>query len=192
NTGSVTFKEGSTTLAGPIAVDAIGKASFAIATLTAGSHTITATYTDGTSFITRKGSMNQTDKAAPTNTAATTSLTPTTFGQSVTISATVTSSGSAVTTGSITFKEGATTLAGPTTVDATGKASFTTATLGAGSHTITATYNGVTNYSASSGTVTQTVSAADTTTAVTSSVNPSTFGQAVTLTATVTSSFATV
>src|SRR5439155_16595394 len=85
NTGSVTFKDGSTTLGGgAITVDATGKASIIIATLSVASHTITATYTDGTSFNTSNGSMTQTVTAAPTNTAATTSLTPTPFGQAVT------------------------------------------------------------------------------------------------------------
>src|SRR5688572_32297004 len=52
-------------------------------------------------------------------------------------------------------------------------------------YTITAQYSGDGNFLASAGSVIQTVIKANTTTAVTSSVNPSVVGQAVTFTATV-------
>jgi hypothetical protein len=42
--GTVTFKEGSTVLAGPLALSAAGKASFTKSNLAAGSHAITVTY----------------------------------------------------------------------------------------------------------------------------------------------------
>ena len=56
----------------------------------------------------------------------------------------------------------------------------------AGNLTIKASYSGDTNFKTSSGTLTQTVDADSTTTAVVSSANPSVFGQSVTFTATVT------
>src|SRR5205085_914128 len=43
--GTVTFKEGTTTLASGVTVDSAGNASFSTSTLTGGSHTITATFT---------------------------------------------------------------------------------------------------------------------------------------------------
>src|SRR5207247_448687 len=55
-----------------------------------------------------------------------------------------------------------------------------------GSHTITAAYGGDSNFSASTASLTQTVSKANSTTVVVSSVNPSASGQNVTFTATVT------
>src|SRR5205814_1496024 len=90
-------------------------------------------------------------------TALSSSLNPSVFGQSVTFTATVTGNGSAVTQGSVTFKEGVTVLAGPTALNASGQAFFSTSNLSAGSHTITAEYSGSTNFSPSSGSVSQTV-----------------------------------
>ena len=86
----------------------------------------------------------------------------------------------------MTFKDGATTL-GTGTLNASRQATFTTSSLSAGSHSITAVYGGDSNFSGSTSPVlTQTVGQAATTTAVSSSPNPSAFGQAVTFTATVT------
>src|SRR5206468_3230030 len=61
-----------------------------------------------------------------------------------------------------------------------------TASLAVGSHTVTASYGGDNNFSASTATLTQTVGKGNTTTAVASSVNPSVWGQSVIFTATVT------
>lgn len=116
---------------------------------------------------------------------------PSSFGQSVTLSATVTAtgtiSGRPSPTGTINFLDGTTVL---TTVTLNnGKATFSTATLGVGSHSITAVYSGDSFYNPNtSSVVKQTVNKASTTTAVTSSQNPSTFGQPVTFTATAASS----
>jgi subtilisin-like proprotein convertase family protein len=125
--------------------------------------------------------------AAPTTTALTSSPNPSTFGQPVTFTATVTSGGSPVTAGTVNFTEGSTTLASAVTVTASGQAIFTTSTLAVGIHPITATYNGTTAFQTStSPTLNHTVRAV-TTTALASTPNPSTFGQPVTFTATVTS-----
>ena len=75
----------------------------------------------------------------------------------------------------------------PVTVSS-GSATINDAALSVGTHTVVANYSGDSNFTASSGTLSggQTVNQATTTTTVTSSVNPSTFGQTVTFTATVT------
>src|SRR5439155_22580515 len=89
-----------------------------------------------------------------------------------------------ISTGTVTFKDGATTLGtGPLSG---GVATFSTSTLAVGGHSITADYNGDSSFNISSGALTQTVNKANTSTALTSSVNPSVFGQSVTFTATVT------
>ena len=54
--GTITFKEGGTTLAGPLALDGNGQASFNIGSLTAGSHTITAEYSGSSNFNPSSGS----------------------------------------------------------------------------------------------------------------------------------------
>ena len=66
--------------------------------------------------------------------------------QAVTFTATVTGNGDTP-TGTVTFKDGETTL-GTGDLDDTGKATYTTSTLGIGPHTITAAYNGDGSYSA--------------------------------------------
>lgn len=95
---------------------------------------------------------------AVTSTAVTSSLNPSFTGDPVTFTATVTSGGNPVTSGTVTFKEGATTLSGPTAVNGSGQASFTTSTLSEGSHVITAEYNGSPGlFAISKGNVTQVV-----------------------------------
>jgi hypothetical protein len=60
NTGTVQFQVDSVNVGTPVSVSAIGRATFVTATLTAGPHTITANYTDGTSFANSSGSVSQT------------------------------------------------------------------------------------------------------------------------------------
>jgi hypothetical protein len=105
----------------------------------------------------------------------------------VTFTATVsvTAPGAGTPTGTVTFMDGAATL-GTGTVSG-GVATFTTATLSVGHHNVTAVYGGDASFNGSSSTpVDQEVQKAETTTALTSSVNPSAVGQSVTFTATVT------
>ncbi len=184
--GTVTFTEGSTVWASNVTVDGSGHASFSTTALAVGSHTITATFTGAS------GWGNSSGNAAPqvVNSAATTTATtassspnPSVFGQPVTFTSTTTSSGG-VPAGTLTFTEGATVWASNVTVDGSGHASFSTTALGAGSHTITATFTGASGWGNSSGNAApQVVNSDATTTTVTSSVNPSAHNQAVTFSA---------
>jgi hypothetical protein len=120
--------------------------------------------------------------AATTTTIASSSPTST-LGQAVTFTATVSPSAA---TGVVEFFDGVNSLG--TAGLSSGAASLTTATLAVGSHSITATYNGDPNYAGStSSALTQTVvdASVGTSTALTSSPNPSTYAQQVTFTATV-------
>ncbi|MDB4938657.1 MAG: hypothetical protein JWP87_5629, partial [Labilithrix sp.] len=120
-----------------------------------------------------------------TTTTVASSSNPSVFGQSVTVTASVASASGTPTTGSVTFKDGATVL-GTVNVDGAGQASVSTAALGVGAHSITATYGGALSYAAStSAALTQTVSKATTTAALSSSVNPTITGGSTTFTATV-------
>ena len=123
---------------------------------------------------------------AHTTTTLASSANPSVFGQPVTFTAAVASGTTPVTSGSVTFLEGTTVLGGPTPLDAAGHATFSSAALAVGSHTLTARYGGSSAFNPSSGTLTQTVNRASTTTTVSSSLNPSVFGQAVTFTVGVT------
>ena len=129
--------------------------------------------------------------ATSTTTTLASSANPSSYGQQVVFTATVTpASGSGTPTGTVTFKDGAT-LLGSAALSG-GAASLATATLATGPHSITASYGGDANYLSSVSTaVSQTVNRANTTTVVSSSANPATVGQSVTLTAQVSPSAAT-
>jgi len=105
--------------------------------------------------------------------------------RSVTFAAAVTSnSGIGVPTGTVTLTSGTMKLAKVSL--SSGVASYTTATLTAGTKSITAVYSGDSNFATStSSALSQIINKATTTTALSSSLNPSTFGQSVTFTATV-------
>lgn len=79
---------------------------------------------------------------SPTGVAVTGTPDPAQPGEPVTFTATVTTlAGAFPTDGSVTFREGAVVLAGPTPLSS-GQASFSTSTLAAGAHTISADYTG--------------------------------------------------
>jgi hypothetical protein len=188
--GTVTFMDGSTTLATGIPVDSSGHAVYSTSGLGVGSHTITATFSGATGWLTSSGS----DAATPhvvnqgaSSAGVTSSVSPSAYGQSVRFTATVTASapGAGTPTGTVTFLDGSTTLS--TATLSGGSASFTTSGLGVGSHSIAVSYGGDANFSATSSlTLTQVVNQVATTAGVTSSVNPSAYGQSVTFTATIT------
>jgi len=120
----------------------------------------------------------------PATTTTLASSSPTsTFGQSVTFTATVSPSAA---TGTVEFFDGAASLG--VVALSSGSAALSTATLGVGAHPITATYSGDASFTGSTSpllTQTVVVGTIATTTALTSSLNPSAFGQQVTFTATV-------
>jgi hypothetical protein len=122
--------------------------------------------------------------AVATTTTVASSLNPSTFGQSVTLTATVKPTTTGTPTGTVTFKDG-TKVLGTGTLGA-GVANFTTKSLAVGAHSIAAGYSGSGNFSGSmSSVLKQTVNKAATSTALVSTPNPSTVGQAVKFTATV-------
>jgi uncharacterized repeat protein (TIGR03803 family) len=122
-----------------------------------------------------------------TTTKLTTSGSPSLLDQPVTLTATITSSGGSVPDGeAIAFYDGTTQIGLGST--ATGEATFITSSLSAKTHTIKAIYAGDSAFKTSSGTVKQIVELSPTTTSLSSSANPSNFGQSVTLTAVVANS----
>ncbi|HET8971392.1 MAG TPA: Ig-like domain-containing protein, partial [Candidatus Nanopelagicales bacterium] len=124
---------------------------------------------------------------APTSTSLTSSTNPSIVDASVTFTATVTSGGSPVSSGVVQFSNDGSPLGAPVPVAADGTVTLTTASLDVGPHTVAAAYVGTESFGESSGSLTQVVIKAPTTTALTSATNPSTSGQSVTFTATVTS-----
>ena len=185
--GAVTFKLG-TTILGTRTLSG-GHAAFSTSALTIGSHNLTATYA-GNADYTASGSAALLQKVikAASSTSVSSSVNPSSFHQSVTFKGSVKSATGGVPTGTITFKNG-TTLLGSATLTA-GVGSLTISSLAVGTRTISASYGGNADYEAStSAALTQTVHKATSKTAVGSSRNPSTTGQSVTFTATVSPAF---
>jgi len=182
--GTVTFYDGTNTL-GSTQAGGSGQATLVVATLAVGSHSLTATYATSGNWLGSTSTVRtQTVNRASSTTTLTSSVNPASVGQAVTFAARVTTT-SAIATGTIQFRDGSTNLA-TVTLDSTGQASFTTTTLAPGNHTMRAVYSGDGNFqSSTSSSLTQTVNASTTTTLI-SSRNPSTRGQTVTFTATVT------
>jgi hypothetical protein len=185
-TGTVTFKDGSTTL-GTGSISG-GIASYSTSALAVASHSITASYGGDANYNSSVSSaLAQTVNKANTSVALASGANPSAYGSSVTFTATVTP---AAATGTVTFTDGGTTL-GTGTISG-GIATYSTSALAASSHSITASYSGDTNYNNSaSTTLTQTVNKANTTVALASGANPSAYGSSVTFTATVTPATAT-
>jgi hypothetical protein len=121
------------------------------ATLTPSSITNPANY----AITINPGILTITSAPAATTTALTTSGSPAMFGTNVTFTATVTATPGAV-SGFVIFSDGATVLA-QQTLNASGVATFSTTTLAAGSHTITATFQATATYTSSTATLTQVI-----------------------------------
>jgi hypothetical protein len=114
------------------------------------------------------------------------STNPSVFGEQVAFTAKVTpgSANSNTPTGTVTFLDGAATLGTEALLN--GTAMFDTGGLSTGSHNITVSYGGDSNFAASTSSIlTQVVNHAATTTTLVSSLNPAALGQTVTFTATV-------
>jgi hypothetical protein len=185
-TGTLTFQDGGSTVA---TVSLKGnQGTYSTSYPAPGTHAITATYSgDANNSASISATLiEQIKRGFPSVTVLATSGSPSQVGQPVTFTATVTSSHGPIPDGElVTFYDGATAIGTGST--ASGVAEFTTSSLTAKTHTIKATYAGDAIFKPSSGTVTQTVIKYQTTTTLTSSPNPSQFGQAVTFTAQVTS-----
>ena len=134
--------------------------------------------------------LTQDETLAATTTTTVSSQNPSTIGQQVTFTATVApTSGTGTPTGTVTFTIDGTAQT-PVPLQVVGgkdEAAFPTSTLTAGSHTVSAAYNGDSTFAPSIGALSpnQVVNLVQTTTSTVSSLNPSAVGQQVTFTATV-------
>ncbi|MBL8299593.1 MAG: Ig-like domain repeat protein [Rhodanobacteraceae bacterium] len=186
---SVRFVEGATTLA-TVPLDAAGRATYTPAGLglTVGLHTIQAVYDENAYWLASQDQLVQEVQKADTTTTLASSANPSVFGQPITFTATVAAvaPGAGIPGGTVDFViDGA----APQNVvlDASGRATLSTAALSVGTHTVVASYNGSTSYNQSSGALSpvQTVNKASTALGLASSSNPSSRGQNLTFTATV-------
>jgi hypothetical protein len=177
----VTFYDDGTELG--TGITGSGQATFSTSSLTAKTHTIKATYAGDATFERSSGTVTQVVNKYATTTTLVSNLNPSVYGQAVIWTATVTSTGPNTPTGSVRFVgSGIVPLSG-------GVATFTNVWLNAGTHAVTAEYEGDGASAASASSVlNQVVNPASTTTVIMSSADPSSAGQNVMFTATVTSS----
>jgi Bacterial Ig-like domain (group 3) len=149
-TGSVNFTDGGTTISGCGAVVLTGAgntrtAACSTAALSSGTHTIVAGYSgDGANNASSSQSLSQVVNKAGTTTALFSSANPSTVGTGVTFTASVTGNAP---TGTLNFTDGGTTISGCGVVALTGGGNTRTAAcsnsgLGAGTHSVVASYSG--------------------------------------------------
>jgi len=153
-----------------------------------GTFTSTATFTDNALNASPTASQSialQGAGQAATTTGLVSSLNPSTYNQSVALAAAVTTTGGGKPTGKVTFTADTSNVLGIASLSG-GKAAVSKFALGAGRHSILASYGGDTYHQSSSSiALTQTVQMASTVLDLTSSMTPSRYNQAVTFTASV-------
>lgn len=146
-TGSVIFADGATTLA-TVALNSTGTASTTDSALTAGTHTITATYAPTGSFLASNATLSQQVNSAVAVDVLTVNpypVNPVLIGSTVTLTATVTASPAGGTpTGTVTFTSAGSNLA--TVLLVGGVATYSTSSLPAGTDTLSCVYSGDSNF----------------------------------------------
>src|SRR5262249_43562033 len=152
-----------------------GQAAVSTSDLSVATHTISVSYSGDTNFGASSNTLTQTVNQASTSMAMTSSDNPSVSGDLVTFTATVpvTAPGTGTPTGTVTFPDELPIYSlGTGTLDDSGQASVSTSNLAVEFHTISASYSGDTNFSASSTSLVQSVGQASTSTALASSDNP--------------------
>jgi subtilisin family serine protease len=145
-TGTVAFFDGSTPISGQVPLVS-GSASLTISSLSFGTHSITAQYTSDNNY---NGSTSAAFVETINNPKINTSVTlvlqaganPSVFGSSLTFTAGVNPTSA---TGTVTFFDGTVPISDNLPLTS-GTVSFSTSTLGAGTHSITAQYSGDANF----------------------------------------------
>jgi len=153
--GSITFFDGAISL-GTATLNADGSGAISVVSFQVGTHSITAVYSGSADFApSTSAAYSLVVNPDPTVTVLSSAPNPAEFGSPVLFNAAV--SAIAIPTGTVTFFDAGTAI-GTAAVDANGNASFTTSSLAVGTHAITASYAGSTNFEASvSGVVNQVI-----------------------------------
>ncbi len=195
-TGHVTFSSDGTTVCGPTDVIS-GVATCSTSALTVGAHSLTAAYAPSGNFAaSTSGVTTQNVNQAATTSAVVSNHPSATWNEPVTFTATISPVSPATATpslGTVAFNADGVAIEGCTAKTLTaGVATCTANADPVGTASITAVFSGDANFTTStSSPITQTVTKATTSTALTSDHDPSRFGQSVTFTATVSSTAGT-
>src|SRR5207237_288019 len=188
--GSVNFKDGASSISGCSAVALAGSgnsrtAACTTSALAGGVHSLVATYGgDAANAGSSSAALSQTVNKVASTTGIGSSLTPSTAGGSVTFTAPLTGFSP---TGSVNFTDGGVSISGCSAVALAGSgntrtAQCSTSALTAATHSIAASYGGDSSNAASISTTLSQVVKAASSTILSSSANPSTFGVSVTFT----------
>lgn len=185
-TGSITFLDGAVNL-GQSTLNGQAQATLTLTSLSVGSHSITAVYGGDSNYTTSTSS-----PLAQVITIGTVTLTlsgpggPVNVGTAANFNVSLTTDG-VTPTGTLALMDG-TNVIGTQTLTAAGTYAFSTSALALGAHAISVTYVGDSNHGAAATTpFALVIQQAATTSSLQSSTNPVTLGQALTLTASVTS-----
>lgn len=191
-TGTVTFYNGATSI-GTVAITSSGGAMLMTVSLPAGTDNITAVYSGDSNYLSTSNAVMETVSKAGGSDALIASTLNAVAGQQVTLTDTLPIVAGIAPTGTVTFYTG-TSAIGISSINTSGAATLTTASLPVGSDVITAVYAGDNNYlSATAGPLTIAVAPLLATTDILSvSTSTSTFGQSVTLTDTISKSSTTI
>ncbi len=148
--GTVTFYNGAAILQ-TVAIGASGVATWSTAELPQGLNPITATYSGDAARQLNTSTSNVVSQKvqASTSTSVSSIPNPSSFGVPVTFTASVTPNAFEPATGVVSFLDGPIQIGTANLGTATNQATFTIASLAAGSHTITAAYQGDPNYAPS-------------------------------------------
>jgi Bacterial Ig-like domain (group 3) len=147
-TGSVQFADGAISL-GSVALSVSGAAGLSTSALAIGAHVTSATYSGDATFYAHKSSViSQVVNKASTTTTTSSSGNPEVVGDTVTFSISVKPQFTGVPTGAVSLLDGATSI-GSSALDAAGNANINISNFTAGSHSITASYPGDANFTAS-------------------------------------------
>ena len=188
-TGSVTFTgNDDATLCASVPVTVSGTATCQQAYSTTGTEDLRVTYSGDTDFAGSSSSTSLVVGQDATTTTVTSDPSNPVAGQSITLTATVGAQppGAGTPTGAVSFTSGGSALCSANLVNGfTDAASCTTSFSGGSSGSIIGTYAGDANFNGSSGSTNLTVGQGASTTTLSSSANPSVYGEPVTFTTTV-------
>lgn len=192
-TGTVQLKVDGNDVGSPVAL-AGGSAAFDPVAMTAGNHTVAVTYSGDSNFKTGSASVVEAVTKAETTTTLIATPSPSSEDQNVEIKANVAAvaPGGGSPTGTVVFTANGDVIGAGSLAPAAGgsQAVLNVSDLAPGTHTIEATYAGDAGYHGSaaapiSQVVIEGAAVVGTSTSLTSSLNPSTYGELVTFTATV-------
>lgn len=151
-TGNVTLLDGSAQLS-VLSLNSSGVAKYTASALEPRVHSFTANYAGDSAYTgALSPAFNLTVNKGTLTATLTTSVAFSTVGAPVTFTLTFTG-GATMPTGTVTFLDGSTTL-GQSSINSSGVATYTTSSLAAGAHSITASYAGDANYASSTSTST--------------------------------------